>query len=126
MTENWKFRSPFRIANVITALGFIPPCVAASTVVVHPGMNIQNLVDASPSGTNYLIQPGIHRLQTIKAKHGDIFQGVPGAVLNGSMIVTGFVRESSFWAASVTVPKLPRGTVPCLSGGNECQYPEDL
>ena len=117
------------ISLVLVTVAGIPLCMARSTIMVKPGTDIQPLIDASPPGTTYLIQPGVHRLQSIQPRDGDIFEGAPGAILNGAQVVDHFHRDGSFWVrqvASARLVPLQPTRVLCLSGGLLCQYPQDL
>src|SRR6266700_5989610 len=99
--------------------------VRATTVNVYPANNIETVVDANAAGTTFVITPGTYRLQSVTPKSGDIFEGQPGAVLNGSQLLTSFTRSGNYWVASgQTQHGTANGT--CLSGYSGCEYPEDL
>ncbi len=53
-------------------------------VRVSPGEDIQRIVDAHPAGTTYLLESGIHRLQSVVPKSGDTFVGEEGTVMSGA------------------------------------------
>jgi len=124
-----SFQMALTISLVLVTVAGIPLCMARSTITVKPGTDIQALIEASPPGTTYLIQPGVHRLQSIQPRDGDIFEGAPGAILNGAQVLDHFHREGSLWVRQVSsarqVPLQP-GQVSCLSRGLMCQYPQDL
>ena len=52
-------------------------------VEVFPGDSIQELVDAHPAGTVFVIRAGVHRNQLVNPKDGNTFVGEPGAILSG-------------------------------------------
>ena len=99
--------------------------VRAATVNVSPSSNIQTVVNANPAGTTFVIEAGTYRMQSVTPKNGDIFEGQPGADLNGSRQLTSFTRSGSYYVATgQTQHGTANGT--CLSGYSGCQYPEDL
>ena len=92
---------------------------------ISSGTTIQDLVDANPPGTTFVIEAGTYRMQSVTPKNGDIFEGEPGAVLNGSRQLVSFTRSGSYYVASgQTQHGTANGT--CLPGYNGCRYPEDL
>ena len=64
---------------------------------VSPDDNLQALVDSSPAGQAYRLAPGLYRLAQLTPRDGDVFYGEPGAVLNGSRLLTEFSHEGSVW-----------------------------
>jgi parallel beta-helix repeat protein len=50
---------------------------------VELGAQLQALVNANPSGTEFLVAAGTHRNQRVVPKDGNVFVGEPGAVLDG-------------------------------------------
>ncbi len=95
-------------------------------VIIHPGDDVAAIVDHNPAGTEFDIQAGVYRLQSIIPKQGDSFIGEPGAILNGSQLVTGFSQSGRFWAAPVQVsePSSYRGE--CVDAHPLCTFPTDL
>lgn len=94
-------------------------------VVVNPEEDIQSLVDRDPRGTEFLIKAGVHRLQSVVPKDGDVFVGEPGAVLNGARLLTSFQREGLYWVARVSAERSePAGK--CAPDAPVCFLPEDL
>ena len=95
------------------------------SVSISPGTMIQDEVNEHPAGTTFVLRAGVFRMQSITPKSGDIFEGQPGAVLNGSQLLTSFTRSGNYWVASgQTQHGSANGT--CLSGYSGCEYPEDL
>ena len=99
-----------------------------ATVDVHPGDDIAKLVDARPEGTTFVIHPGIYRLQRIRPKDRDTFEGQPGAILNGSKLLTAFQQSGEYHSAGGQTHGNYVGTNPvhCEAGYPMCVYQEDL
>lgn len=94
-------------------------------VAVLPGDNIQAAVDANPPGTTFLIRTGVHRNQTVRPKDGQTFVGEPGAVLNGSEVITGWAPDGAWWSVGgQTRPPLTSGH--CETGFPRCTHTNDL
>ena len=100
------------------------------TIFVHPGTDIQSLVDSSPAGTTFVLKAGTHRQQQIQPKNGNTFIGEPGAILSGAKVLSNFIQEGQFWVAhgqfqqgrvhgfcNHNLPNLPKGG---------CKFSEDL
>jgi hypothetical protein len=86
---------------------------------------IQEVVDAHPPGTTFVLQAGVFRMQSVVPKPGDTFEGKAGTVLNGSRQLTSFSRSGTYWIAG---GQTQHGTANgrCLPAHGGCQYPEDL
>ncbi len=97
-----------------------------SKVIVHSGDNIPTLVAQNPSGTEFHIQSGVYRLQSIVPKEGDSFIGEAGAVLNGAEPLTGFSRSGRFWTAPVQVTERPSYRGECTDAHPYCTFPADI
>ena len=95
-------------------------------VAVHAGDDISRLVEQHPPGTEFRIQAGTYRLQSITPKDGDSFIGEPVAILNGAQLLAGFSRSGHLWvvAAQATQRSANRGT--CTPAHPSCSNPEDL
>ncbi len=94
-------------------------------VVISPGNDIQQVVNSSPQGTTFVLQPGVYRLQSVQPKNGDSFIGQPGAILNGARVLTTFARSGNLWvAAGQTQQGQLNGS--CDAAHPQCMYPEDL
>jgi parallel beta-helix repeat protein len=118
-----------RLTAVI--VGVLLPLSAAAagtvSVTVNPGDDIQAAVDAHPPGTVYNLQAGIHRMQSIVPKEGDVFDGHGTAVLNGSRLLTVFDRVGNTWVASgQTQEGYVLETRPCQPAFPRCSRPEDV
>jgi hypothetical protein len=64
-------------------------------VTLNPGNSIQTAVNNNPAGTTFRLNPGIYRQQSVQPLNGDVFIGSPGAILNGSSLLTSFAQTSS-------------------------------
>jgi hypothetical protein len=103
-----------------------PPPMAIS---ISPGTAIQSIVDTSPTGTTFVLQPGIFRMQSVTPKDNETFVGLVGAIVNGSQLATTFSQESNggvtYWVTSgPSQPGILNGT--CDTTHPMCQYPEDF
>jgi parallel beta-helix repeat protein len=100
----------------------------AATVTLLPGTNIQAAVNSYPAGTTFTLKSGVYRMQSIVPRGGDKFIGEAGADLNGSQVVTNWVKSGRFWVSSgntaLTTPYGPASTY--CQASNGCAYPQDL
>ena len=94
-------------------------------ISISLGATIQDVVNAHPAGTTFVLQAGIFRMQSVVPKSGDTFEGTMGTVLNGSRQLTSFSRSGAYWIAG---GQTQHGTANgrCLPAHRGCQYPEDL
>ena len=101
----------------------------AATVTLSPGANIQAAVNANPGGTAFVLTQGVYRMQAVVPKGGDSFTGQAGADLNGSKVLTNWVKNGSYWT-SAGAPALnnPYGSPSayCNDPSTGCVYPQDL
>ncbi len=100
---------------------------ASSGTVIYPGTDIQAVVDAHPPGTGFVLKTGIHRMQQVDPKDGNVFTGELGTILSGARELNTFVRSGSYWVAGGQTQQ-GRDTDPvhCELGYEGCQWPEDL
>lgn len=101
--------------------------VSANTIRLSPGDDIQAAVDANPKGTNFILLPGLYRMQSVTPKNNDSFDGNGDAVLNGSQVLT-FQPDSNgggLWVADAQYDPWPYGNA-CLTGHPLCYAPQDL
>jgi parallel beta-helix repeat protein len=95
-----------------------PP--AYSGVPISPGQSIQAAVNANPAGTQFLIKAGTHVRQMVIPKAGDVFQGEPGAVMDGQGATQWAFRgrNGSTWINNVTIRGLKiTGYTPLFQDG---------
>ena len=96
-------------------------------VDIYPGTNIQSVVNANPAGTVYTLKSGVHRLQTILPKSGDVYQGEQGTIMSGATLLTSFSQQGSWWVATGQLQQgVVNTSVACQPGWDGCQYPEQL
>lgn len=93
---------------------------------VSPSDDLQALIKASPEGQAFRFAPGVYRLQPITPKDGNVFYGQPGAVINGSRVLTEFSHEGSIWVGSGVTQEKGQQSGYCLKGYDSCIFPEDL
>jgi hypothetical protein len=100
--------------------------LAASQVTVYPGQNLASMVNSYPSGTTFLLQPGVYRMQSVVPKNYDSFIGQSGVVLDGAQQLTSFSTDGSYWVAHVSVAWTASSSSVCDSSHPACDYPQDL
>lgn len=131
-----------RVLAVFSTLAISILCCAtvafAGTVNIQPGMDIVGSVNNNPSGTTFVIYPGLYRLTTpIVPKAGDTFVGQTAcappktactAVLSGSRLLTSFKRSGSYYYVTGQTQQnaITITTQQCDPGYLGCLYPEDL
>ncbi|MFF1823057.1 right-handed parallel beta-helix repeat-containing protein [Kribbella sp. NPDC058245] len=108
-----------------TGPGTAAPCRGTAIAV---GADPQRVIDSSPAGTTYCFAPGVHRVsRPIKPRDGDTFGGGPGAVLTGSVPLTGWAREGSSWVVRGVLPAAYPLKGQCEDNrANPCQLGEQL
>ena len=96
---------------------------------IFPGEDIQARVNAAPPGTTFLLTSGVHRMQSIVPRSGDVFVGQQGTLLSGARLLTA-VRSGSYWVVpNQTQEGVQLGSPAdgvCRSGAPRCGYPQDL
>lgn len=99
-------------------------------ILIRPGENIQSVVNSAPGGSTFRLGAGVHRMQQIAPRSFDRFVGDPGAVLNGSRLLTNLRRAGSFWVADSQKQQGKRDGEcrphPDGSAYRGCRFPEDL
>jgi parallel beta-helix repeat protein len=96
------------------------------TVILNIGDDFQALVEDSPEGTSFVIASGVHRLQEIWPKDGMTFEGRPGAVMSGAIVVEDWESEGvDTWRLDGIVPTgFDHGE--CVEGYEGCRLTQDL
>jgi parallel beta-helix repeat protein len=116
-------------AASIAGQAFLPAMEAHASVTLSPGADIQSAIDSHPAGTDFILRPGLYRMQSLRPQAGDSFTGQTGADLNGSQVLTNWVKRGSYWTSSGD-PALndPYGDPSqyCLDPSTGCVYPQDL
>lgn len=100
------------------------PC-PADAISISPGESIQDAVESAVEGAAFCLKSGIHRMQAVRPKNGQSFYGESGTVLNGSQLLTTFVRDGRFWVAEGQKHAWPKNGV-CASSSPACNLPEGL
>jgi len=125
---------------VISTLAVLVLCSAAfaGTVNIQPGMNIVSLVNSNPTGTTFVIAPGLYRITSpIAPKDNDTFTGQTAcappktactAVISGSVQLSNFKHSGSYYSVSGQTQQgqVKITTQQCDAGYPGCIYPEDL
>lgn len=96
-------------ADTGSAVGPISTFQPTGDVTVAVGQLTQALIDHSPATTTFVIASGVHRLtHALTAKAGQRFLGQPGAVIDGSSVLTGWTASGSAWRVGNQSQRLPR------------------
>ena len=122
----WQALAVFLLLSSSTGAGRGPVPRPLPKLTVHPGDDISSLVQQNPPGTEFRIQAGVYRLQSIIPKDGDSFIGEPGAILSGAQLLTHFSRSGRFWTAAVQATPRREYRGQCAAAHPACTYPEDL
>lgn len=92
---------------------------------VEVGESIQAAVDAASDGATLVLAPGVHRLQQVDPRPGQVFFGEAGAVVNGAMLLDDFAGSGGEWThEGVFVEGEERGN--CRTSYPACRLPQDL
>lgn len=95
------------------------------TIVITPEDDLAGIVAASPPESTFVLAPGVHRGGRIVPKDAQTFEGRPGAVLSGAVVVTNFEARGDLWVADRhEVQGRVHGQ--CRDESPRCGYPEDL
>jgi len=130
--------------TLITAnLGFAQTCTPGTgiTVTVHPGDNVQSIVNSTVCGSTFVFAPGVYSNLTIfpinettNPVDGDVFKGqysrttANAATLYGGTVVANFTQQGAYWVGNVTTTPAPASgsNYKCDSAHPGCLLPEDL
>jgi hypothetical protein len=76
-----------------------PPTGEPGVAMVRVGDVFQDVVDEHPVGTHFVIEAGVHRLQSVEPRDGDRFTGQPRAVMSGAKLLepSAFARKDGRW-----------------------------
>ncbi len=94
-------------------------------VTLKPGDNLRKIIEKSPAGTVFVLEPGVYRRQTIYPKDKQTFIAKPGAILNGAMVLDAWRKDGGDWVAD-GLPKQLRPHGKCRKGFPTCRFREDL
>ena len=109
----------------LCCIALVPTRPASTTTSVGLSQRVQDLVERMPAGTTFLIQAGVHRLESVVPKNGDSFIGEPGAILSGAILINSFRRQGKYWTAKCSILRI-EGPGKCQPQYPACTLPEDL
>jgi hypothetical protein len=97
---------------------------------IHANDDVQTALEKAGGGETLCFKPGIYRLeQALEPLQGQTLIFRPGAVLNGSEIVTNWTRQGEYWSSTGhfnsdldNVPGLPDQAVMCQRAPTACIY----
>ncbi len=99
--------------------------VPEGAVAVGPNDDLAAIVSAAPRGTHFVLLPGVHRDGEIAPKDNMTFQGIDGAVLNGSRALEGFEKTTDGWEMGGLNLNMERHGE-CVEGYEACALRNDL
>src|SRR3977135_2917723 len=90
------------------------------TTTLHPGDNVQSIVNSNPCGSTFIFAPGVYPNVTIfpvdETNHpldGDSFlaqnarTSTQPSILYGAKVVSNFTRQGAYWVGTVTTTAAP-------------------
>jgi hypothetical protein len=96
-------------------------------VTIRADRDARRVMDQHPPGTTYCVARGVHRLaRPLVPQRGDALLGRPGAVLNGSRVLSGWRRVEGGWSTSAHLPPHPSRHGECRTNRPECTFTEDV
>lgn len=120
-------RKPIQLfAWLLFFCSFAPALRAQTQVPVYPWQDLGSLVNSYPNGTTFLLQTGVHRLQSAVPKSYDSFIGQTGAILSGAQLLTSFNQSGTYWVAHVQTAAKSYDPSVCDASHAACELPEDL
>jgi chitodextrinase len=103
------------------------PVSSCTGVSIDTNTDLVQAVSNNPAGTTFCIKTGVHRQSAaVLLKSGDRFIGEPGAVLDGSRLLTSWVQSGSFWVASGQTQNHYSSDDQCAGGSSRCKVRDDL
>ncbi|MEA2000979.1 MAG: right-handed parallel beta-helix repeat-containing protein [Actinomycetota bacterium] len=99
--------------------------IPEGAVPVTAAEDLSRIVAAAEEGTVFLLEAGIHRMQSIVPKDGMSFLGEEGTVMNGSLVLEGFVADGNLWRID-DVPVTGSNHGRCIDGYDGCTFSQDL
>lgn len=105
-------------------------------VPLNEGDNFQSIIDIHPAGTTFIIKEGLHRMQTILAREGDIYLGELDAngnrlsTMRGSQILTGFTMGNDaigeYWMLAGVIDDNFNFDLGTCAPDRDCYRAEDI
>jgi Right handed beta helix region len=124
-----RLKESSRYAHIVIPLcALLLPVATHAQVTLNPGDNVQAIVNANPAGTTYTFSPGVYRGQLIRPKAGDVYIGQPGAILNGSKVLTGWTQSGAAWfvGGQTQEGQVHPTQSECLPSRPRCNRPEEV
>ena len=106
--------------NVAAARGDIR--CPADAINVGPTDSIQAAVDKAGEKASICLRSGTFRSQAIRPLYGQKFFGQTGAVLNGSVLQSGFTQRGRIWAAPARMARTFQSGI-CAANAPLCDLP---
>ena len=111
---------------VAARFGVDPTYVPDATLTLGVGQLTQAALDTAGAGARIAVGPGVHRLsRPLVPRAGQQLLGHPGAVLNGSKVLTGWLRDGTHWYVDGQTQRFMVHGV-CVSGYTGCRHAEDV
>jgi parallel beta-helix repeat protein len=96
-------------------------------VPISKSVGLPRAVHRRPPKTTFCIKAGLHRVSApVLLKPGDRFIGEPGAVLDGSRLLTSWSQSGSYWLASGQTQNHYSSDDQCAGGSSRCKVRDDL
>jgi len=119
--------------SALLILGYTPTATAGVTdapcppgaIGIEPGASIQAAVDSAGEGAVFCLKNGTHRMQAVRPQPGQSFYGEGHTILNGSKLLTSFVREGRYWVAT-NQSQHGRKHGECIRTEPACDLPEGV
>jgi parallel beta-helix repeat protein len=119
-------RSPQASATASTSI-CAAPVSSCTGVSIDTSTDLVQAVSNNLAGTTFCIKTGVHRVSApVLLKPGDRFIGEPGAVLDGSRLLTSWSQSGSYWVASGQTQNHYTSDDQCAGGSSRCKVRDDL
>ena len=115
--------------GVPTSVDTVPPVRPCLGIQVTPRDDLQSEIDHAPPGARFCFADGLYRIaKSLSPNGGNTFVGSRNAILDGSVVVTGWAPAGSGrWAAHIPSPKVPVSPYRCRPSGDvSCHWDGDL
>jgi hypothetical protein len=73
--------------------------VPEGAVLLRVGDDFSEVLGANAAGTHFVLEAGVHRMQSVRPRDGDRFSGQPGAVMSGAKVLpaASFASQGGRW-----------------------------